>query len=105
MIVLATNAPLDARQLHRLCGRAAAGLARVGSVYGHGSGDFVIAFSTAWRLSRHAALPSTARTTVEEAVLNSLCCATTVTGRDGNTAHALPLDAVAALLGSRRMPL
>ena len=47
MIVLATDAPLDARQLQRLCVRAGAGLARVGSHYGHGSGDFVIGFSTA----------------------------------------------------------
>ena len=50
MIVLATNAPLSERQLGRLCKRAAAGLARLGSVYGHGSGDFVIAFSTAERI-------------------------------------------------------
>ena len=117
MIVLATNAPLDSRELHRLCVRAAAGLARVGSVYGHGSGDFVIAFSTAWRIPTHRTPPSAARTVVadeervlgalfpavaacvEEAVLNSLCCAATTTGRDGHTAHALPHDAVAALLG------
>ena len=46
MVVLATNAALDTRQLERLCVRAGAGLARVGSYYGHGSGDFVIAFST-----------------------------------------------------------
>jgi D-aminopeptidase len=50
MIVLATDAPLSERQLGRLCKRAAAGLARLGSVYGHGSGDFVIAFSTAERI-------------------------------------------------------
>ncbi|HTP09657.1 MAG TPA: P1 family peptidase, partial [Anaerolineae bacterium] len=50
MIVLATDAPLDARQLHRMCVRAGAGLACVGSHYGHGSGDFVIGFSTANRI-------------------------------------------------------
>jgi D-aminopeptidase len=116
MIVLATDAPLSDRQLGRLCVRAAAGLARVGSVYGHGSGDFVIAFSVAERVphrppaltAAHTALADEAGAidwlfyavaeSVEEAVLNSLCAAETVVGRDGHTAHALPLDEVAALV-------
>lgn len=51
MIILATDAPLESRQLERLCLRAAAGLARTGSHYGHGSGDFVIAFSTTRHMS------------------------------------------------------
>jgi D-aminopeptidase len=116
MIVLATDAPLSDRQLGRLCVRASAGLARVGSVYGHSSGDFVIAFSVAERVP-HRPLALTAAQTVladeagaidwlfyavaesvEEAVLNSLCMAETVVGRDGHTAHALPLDAVTALV-------
>jgi D-aminopeptidase len=117
MIVLATDAPLSDRQLGRLCARAAAGLARVGSVYGHGSGDFGIAFSVAERVPHQPPALTAAQTvlideavaidwlfravaeSVEEAVLNSLCAATTIVGRDGHTAHALPLGEVAALVG------
>src|SRR5699024_2524904 len=50
IIIMATDAPLDSRQLKRLSMRAAAGLARTGSVYGHGSGDIALAFSTAYRI-------------------------------------------------------
>jgi D-aminopeptidase len=116
MIVLATDAPLSDRQLGRLCVRASAGLARLGSVYGHGSGDFVIAFSVAERVPHRPPALTAAQTvladetgaidwlfravaeSVEEAVLNSLCAAETVVGRDGHTAHALPLDEVAMLV-------
>jgi D-aminopeptidase len=124
MIVLATDAPLTCRQLERLCVRAAAGLARCGSVYGHGSGDFVIAFSTAHRLPHDP--PSLTATytllvdegramdtlfagvaeSVEEAVLNSLFVADTVTGRDGHVRHGLPVDRVVALMrGHRSLPV
>jgi len=116
MIVLATDAPLSDRQLRRLCVRAAAGLARIGSVYGHGSGDFVIAFSTTWRVEHEPASLTATQTvlageskamawlfpavveSVEEAVLNSLFCAETVTGRDGHVSYALPVDDVVALV-------
>lgn len=116
MVVLATDAPLNSRQLRRICVRAAAGLAWTGSHYGHGSGDFVIAFSTADRIEwRPKSLTSTRTVladeprviemlfravaeSVEEAVLNSLCRAETVVGRDGNTRYALPLDEVTALV-------
>lgn len=116
MMVLATDAPLHARQLHRLAVRAAAGLARTGSHIGHGSGDFVIAFSTAehllhWPerlLATRRVLADEPRAMgwllpavvecVEEAVLNSLCAAHTMTGRDGHVRHALPLEQVTALL-------
>ena len=122
VVVLATDAPLTSRQLGRLCRRVPAGLCRVGSVLGHGSGDFVIAFSIARRIG-HA--PSSLTTTevvladegrvlnamfpavaecVEEAVLNSLCQATTVVGRDGHRAEALPVDEVAALLSRLDLP-
>jgi len=119
MIVLATDAPLTCRQLGRLCVRAAAGLARCGSVYGHGSGDFVVAFSTAHRLPHDPpsltapytllvdegramdALFAGVAESVEEAVLNSLFAAKTVIGRDGHVRHALPVDQVVALLRDR----
>jgi len=112
MIVLATDAPLDARQLWRLCVRAGAGLARTGSYHGHGSGDFVIAFSTAILVPHTPpALVMTQPVVtdegkamqwlfpavvecVEEAVLNSLFRAETMTGRDGHTIQALPVERV-----------
>lgn len=120
MVVLATNAPLTARQLQRLCVRAAAGLARTGSTYGHGSGDFVIAFSTAHRIDHWPAALTTTQTvladegkamywllpavveSVEEAVLNSLFRAETVVGRDGHTRVGLPVDQVATLVREHR---
>ncbi len=110
MIVVATNAPLDARQLERLARRALLGLAALGSPMTHGSGDYVIAFSTAEELrvpyvrgkntqagevvrdDRISPLFQAAKEATEEAVLNSLFKAETTTGRDGNVARALPLD-------------
>ena len=115
MIVLATDASLDARQLGRLCVRVGAGLARTGSYYGHGSGDFVIAFSTAHRVDHAPATLETMQPVVadegkamywlfpavvecvEEAVLNSLFRAETMTGRDGHTIEALPVERVMAM--------
>jgi D-aminopeptidase len=112
VIVLATDAPLSERQLGRLCKRAAVGLARLGSVHAHGSGDFVIAFSTAQRIpdpppaltgsmvtvvDEEAAMrglfPAVADS-VEEAVLNALCMAETMTGRDGHVRRALPVEEI-----------
>jgi D-aminopeptidase len=119
MIVLATDAPLDARQLGRLCRRAVVGLVRTGSTLKHGSGDFVVAFSTANRLPQHPHSLTASQTvlldeapvlnslfqavieSVEEAVLNSLACAETVVGRDGHVAEALPVDRVVELVGRR----
>jgi len=116
MIVLATDAPLNEHQLGRLCRRAAAGLARTGSHYGHGSGDFVIAFSTAQRIAHAPAALTTTQTvladeaqamawlfpavveSVDEAILNSLLRAETMVGRDGHTAYTLPVEEVVALL-------
>ena len=110
IVVLATDAPLDARQLGRLCRRVPLGLARTGTHGGHGSGDLAIAFSTADRIP-HAATPLTRAVTVlneqsaaldmlfravvettEEAVINALCMARPLTGRDGHHREALPLD-------------
>jgi D-aminopeptidase len=117
MIVIATDAPLSARDLQRLAARGVFGLARTGSSYSHGSGDFAIAFSTAadvrTRFGERAprtrtllpsdgvsALFQAALEATEEAVYNSLFQAQTMTG-NGRTVEALPLDRVKALLGAR----
>lgn len=105
ILVLATDAPLDARQLGRLARRAGAGLARTGSDYGHGSGDIALAFSTAYRLPQHAdaAMPAVAMLhearldplfqaaaeACEQAIMKALFAATTVQGRDGRRRVAL----------------
>ena len=115
IIVVATDAPLDARNLRRLAARAMLGLARTGSPSTQGSGDYVIAFSTfAPNRPRHGEtaprtltlLPNEAMSPLflacveatEEAVYNSLLRATTVRGRDGNRAEALPLDKTIEIL-------
>jgi D-aminopeptidase len=114
MIIVATDAPIDARDLKRVAARAIFGLARTGSSYSNGSGDFAIAFSTAPGLrTRSGVAEPQARTLLpadgisplfqaaleatEEAVYNSLLQATTVTSRWG-TAEALPVDRVREIL-------
>ncbi|HET9013213.1 MAG TPA: P1 family peptidase [Gemmatimonadaceae bacterium] len=122
MIVVATDAPLSDRNLERLAARAIMGLARTGSSASNGSGDFVIAFSTAKEvrrvLSPGGAAPGGARAlrataevknddmsglfegvveATEEAIYNSLFMATSVTSR-GRTVEAIPLDRVRAIL-------
>ncbi|MBP6473542.1 MAG: P1 family peptidase [Chloroflexi bacterium] len=116
MIILATDAPLDKRQLERLAHRAAFGLARTGSTCHGGSGDFVIAFSTAYRILDRpevlvgerpflfeqpimSALSLAVIESVEEAIYNSLLMAHTVVGRDGHTRYGLPADAVMKAVG------
>lgn len=104
IMIVATDAPLDTRQLKRLSLRAAAGLARTGSVYGHGSGDIALAFSTAYTVpheSDFVALPpmlADARLdplfracadSVEQAIVDALWSATSVTGRDGHRRPSL----------------
>ncbi len=117
MIVLATDAPLSVRNLERLAKRAALGLARTGSYLDNGSGDFVIVFSTASRvpydppqttrdetsLDNDAVSPLFLATVeaVEEAVLNSLFRATTMTGRDGHTREAFPIEIVGEMIRTR----
>lgn len=117
MIVLATDAPLSSRQLERVAKRSGAALARVGSHYGHGSGDFAIAFSTANPVAHEAATVTMTQTaladegrvieglfraaveSVEEAIVNSLCMAQTLVGRDGHVRYALPITDVLAQFG------
>ena len=96
VIVVGTDAPLDARQLSRVARRALAGLARTGSDFAGGSGDYAIAFSTAppgERVQPDADLDPVFRATisaVEEAILNSLFMARTTTGYRGHTRYAVP---------------
>ncbi|MEU8223862.1 P1 family peptidase [Kribbella sp. NPDC048915] len=102
MIVVATDLPLDARQLGRLARRAVFAMGRVGSDYAPGSGDYAIAFSTT-RTSgfadRDLRGPFQAVTeAVEEALLNSLTMAETTTGFQDRTARALPHGLVAEAL-------
>jgi D-aminopeptidase len=114
IIVVATDAPVDARNLERLAARAMLGLARTGSPSTNGSGDYVLAFSVA-RENRIRAGAGPSRVTLlrndamsplflavveatEEAIYNSLLRATTVTGHDGNRAQALPIDRTLEIL-------
>jgi D-aminopeptidase len=103
MIVVATDAPLNARQLKRLARRALAGMARTGASFSNGSGDYVIAFSTQRegvkpREQELSPLFQAAIEATEEAIYNSLLKATTVTGRDGNTAEAISIEEVKRIL-------
>ena len=107
MIVVATDAPVDARNLKRLGARAIMGMARTGSSGSNGSGDFVIAFSVFSKshaemfhaLDNEAMSPLflAAIEATEEAIYNSLFRATTVVSR-GHTIEALPLDKVMEIL-------
>ena len=118
MIVVATDAPLTARDLKRLAARAVFGLARTGSSYSNGSGDFAIAFSTApaARIRQTGSRPATyealgtdavsplfdmALETTEEAVYNSLLQATTVQSKFG-TAQEIPIDRLRQILSRGR---
>jgi D-aminopeptidase len=114
IIVVATDAPLDGRQLTRLAKRAALGLARTGSTARHGSGDFMLAFSTANVIPHYPKEPTYNLThladthlnplftatveATEEAILNALTTATTVTGRDGHRGEAIDLGRLKALV-------
>lgn len=114
IIVVATDAPLLPHQLQRLAKRGAMGLARTGTIASHGSGDFVMAFSTAnvvphYPKERTHEVTALANTHInplfeavnectQEAVGNALTTATTTVGRDGNTAFALPLDRLRAIM-------
>lgn len=109
IIIVATDAPLLGTQCRRLAQRATLGLARVGGNGHNGSGDIFLAFATGNHVPADAIAPHEVRMlpqeqidplfdatadAVEEAILNALCAAETLTGYDGHTAHALPLDLV-----------
>ncbi len=105
MIVVATDTPLDSRQLVRLATRAVFGMARTGASYSHGSGDYGIAFS----VGQGQAVPANhldplfgaVQDAVEEAILNSLFMAETTVGFKGRVRHAVPLEYVRRRLASR----
>jgi len=114
MMIVATDAPVDARNLERLAARAMLGMARTGGASSNGSGDYVIAFSTATAnrirstdgirqvtvLGNDAMSPLflAAIEATEEAIYNSLLKATTIVGRDGNRIEALPIDRTVDIL-------
>lgn len=116
MMIIATDAPLSSRQLGRVAKRAAFGLARTGATASHGSGDFVIAFSTGNRISasgKQSATPDefipepqlsglfrAAIETTEEAIINSLLKAETMVGRDNNTRIGIPIERVVETFGN-----
>jgi len=110
MIVVATDAPLEARNLRRLASRALHGMARAGGSMSNGSGDYVIAFSTAEEMRIDRGEGDRVRTgdhlgndvmsrlftavmeATEEAILNSVLKATTVSDVRGSTSRAIPID-------------
>ena len=106
MIVIATDAPLEHRALERLAARSFGGLARTGAALSHGSGDYAIAFST------HRGAPDSldgqqltglfmaVQEATEEAILNSLFRATSVTGHRGRRSEAIPIEPLREVLGS-----
>lgn len=114
IMIIATDAPLDSRQLVRLARRATLGLARTGATSHHGSGDFALAFSTGNIIPHypekatftmvHLAdthinplIAATVEAT-EEAVLNALLRATTVTGRDGRSVEAVDIETLKKIM-------
>jgi len=120
MIVIATDAPVDARQLGRMAARTPMGLARVGSFASNGSGDYAIAFSTHSGVRvRYGARGVVTVTVVadddmsplflavveatEEAVLNSLLAASSVVGRAGHSSDAIPVDRVVEVVRRHRL--
>ena len=119
MIIIATDAPIDARNLRRLAARAWLGMARTGSAASNGSGDYAIAFSAAPQLRIHVADKAPIRhvellandamsplflaviEATEEAIYNSMFRATTMSG-NGHTVEALPIDKTVEILKEHR---
>lgn len=113
MVVIATDAPVGSRNLERMARRAPLGIARTGGYMSNGSGDFVIAFSVADRLEHadtaavreHSRLANRQTSAlflavveaVEEAIYNALVAAETMTGVEGRTVEALPLEQLRTL--------
>lgn len=116
MIVVATDAPIGSRNLKRLAKRAILGLSKTGGIVSNGSGDYVVAFSTAEALripyrsddelhtqkvlnnSSMSPLFMAVNEATEEAIINSLFHAESMTGRDDHTVEALPVDTVLKIM-------
>jgi D-aminopeptidase len=108
IVVLATDAPLPAAALERVARRAGLGLARIGSVAHHGSGEIFVAFSTTPDAASFESdvldeLFAAAVESTEEAVLNALWAAPDVSGRNGRVVRGLPHDEVLELLRERHV--
>ncbi len=119
MMIIATDAPVDSRNLRRLAARAWLGMARTGSAASNGSGDYAIAFSTASQLRIHTSEKPPTRhvelltndamsplflaviEATEEAIYNSMFRATTMSG-NGHTIEALPIDKTMEILRKHR---
>jgi D-aminopeptidase len=117
IIIVATDAPLLPFQCKRLARRATTGLARVGGNGHNGSGDLFLAFATGNHVPMASTQPIPVRmlpnsqinplfdavaAAVEEAILNALTAAETMTGRAGRTVHALPLDRLQSIMAAAR---
>lgn len=113
VIIIATDAPLIPVQLRRLCKRSALGVSRTGTFSRTSSGDLALAFSTSRRVPRDAAMVDTVHTlrdrrlnpllqatveATEEAIVNALCAAETMTGRDNRTMPGIPLDRLVEIM-------
>ncbi|MBU1187375.1 MAG: P1 family peptidase [Acidobacteria bacterium] len=121
MVIVATDAPLDSRNLERLAKRALLGIARGGGYYSNSSGDYAIAFSTAPKnriphrskqrifsgefLANQAVSPlfMAAAEATEEAILNSMFQSPSMAGRNGNRAPSIPLDKIKSMMEGRRL--
>ncbi|MGK7296996.1 MAG: P1 family peptidase [Candidatus Wenzhouxiangella sp. M2_3B_020] len=106
MIVIATDAPLGSRNLERMARRAPLGIGRAGGYMSNGSGDFVVAFSTAPnspRLANRETSPLFLATVeaTEEAIYNALVAAETMTGFEGRVVESLPMDRLRELAAAR----
>jgi len=121
IVIVATDAPLLPHQCERLAQRASLGIARMGGTGSNSSGDLILAFATGNRSLAHTTLAADPRLTIdvrsvndhligglfdgaieatEEAILNALIAAETMTGRDGITAHALPHDRLVEVMAA-----
>ncbi|NOY08107.1 MAG: P1 family peptidase [Spirochaetes bacterium] len=125
IIVIATDAPVSSRQLQRIARRVPLGLGRTGAIAEHGSGDFIVAFSTAGSEPYHSSERYVQETTdrpdgkaaggkiedheltplfraaieaTEEAIINSILRAETVVGRDRNVSHGIPIEQVSEII-------
>ncbi|MEM0196246.1 MAG: P1 family peptidase [Sulfolobales archaeon] len=117
-VIVATDAPLTYRQLRRIAKRVQSGLARVGGYTYHGSGEVVVAFTTAYRIKHGVkelldlkSLPDEELNeffrgvieATEEATLNSMFNSVTIEGRDGHVAYQIPVERVVELIRDHHM--